>query len=96
MGHHMMGSSDECCDSGWSGMFCVPIPMAMFGMLVACMFGATMGAMMSRKGAMRHGKMGSHGWRHRGMHHHHGDSMPACGCGEWKTEPEARPLEVVD
>jgi hypothetical protein len=96
MGHHMMSSSDECCDSGWSGTFSIPMPMAMFGVLVGFMFGATVGMLMGRKSGMSHGRMGGHGWRHRGMHHHHASGMPACGCGEWKAAADEQPLEVID
>ena len=54
----------------------IPIPMAMFGMLTAFMFGATLGMLMGRK----HSMMGGPGHRmmmwKKGMHHHHGMGGP--------------------
>jgi len=66
----------------------VPAPVAFF----ALMFGLMMGVMIGRKTATMHGmhagdacgpgmmrgKMMGMG----GMHHHHGDGMPQCTCGE--------------
>jgi hypothetical protein len=66
----------------WPRMLLVPLPMAMFGVVVAFMFGATLGMVMGRKREMmmRTGCEGGKPWMHRGMkrHHHHGDGSPAC------------------
>jgi hypothetical protein len=66
----------------------VPLPMAMFGAVVAFMFGATVGVTICRKrdmmmhGGMHHQKH----WMQPGMrsHHHHGEGAPACR--EWHGE----------
>lgn len=76
----------ECCQG--MRMFYVPIPMAMFGVLIAFMFGATLGTMWGRKqGMMGGGRHHRMGWR-RG-HHHHGYGMAACCC-----EPQGEMQEM--
>ena len=65
----------------------VPAPVAFF----ALMFGLVIGMTLGRKKAMMHGRYGGEccgGMTHGkmmgmgGMHHHHGDGMPQCMCGE--------------
>lgn len=70
----------------------IPIPAAMFGVLVSFMFGWTVGSMMSRKHAANaYGHDAQ--WKHMKAlkeHHHHADGPP-CGCGE-DTEREQEPV----
>jgi hypothetical protein len=87
------GSS--CCAS--PSIPVVPLPMAMFGMVIAFVCGAMLGTMMSHKRGMM--MQGGHSGRmmHGGMkgHHHHGEGSAACCCephGEWQS-PEAPPAE---
>jgi len=68
----------------------IPIPAAMFGVLVSFMFGWTVGSMVSRKhGMAQYGHEAQ--WKHMKelkKHHHHGEGPP-CGCQEeYKQEPE--------
>ncbi len=68
--------TDECCAG--MRMLSIPLPMAMFGMFVAFMFGATLGMLMGKKhGMMAGGGSYGMGWKKR-RHHHHGFGMPAC------------------
>lgn len=73
-----------------SRMFSVPVPAAMFGLVVSMMFGATVGMIVGKKCAMKgywgHGKekmwkakMGKEMWG-KGMmaHHHHEWGGQAC------------------
>jgi len=83
MGHHSKADwlsgekGKECCQG--MQIFYVPIPMAMFGVLIAFMFGATCGTMWGKKqGMMGGGRHHRMGWQ-RG-HHHHGRGTPACCC----------------
>jgi len=61
----------------------IPIPFALFGVLVSFMFGWTIGSMMShRHAAPEHGH--DKQWKHMKelkKHHHHGEGPP-CGCKE--------------
>jgi hypothetical protein len=57
----------------------LPAPMAFFGVLVAFMFGAVMGALLGKKKMMMMGAMGGKRWG-KGMHHHHGFGMAPCRC----------------
>ena len=86
----MGSSSDDATGGSWPQMLCIPLPMAMFGVVIAFMFGTTIGTMMGAKRGMM-AASGGHGggkmWRHRRMdHHHHGYGMPPCKCGEPKQE----------
>jgi len=66
----------------------VPAPVV----FLAVMFGLMTGVMIGRKAAMMHGMHAGDAcgprMMHRkmmgmgGMHHHHGDGMPQCTCGE--------------
>ena len=61
----------------------IPIPVAMFGVLVSFMFGWTVGSMMSRKHAAP-----EHGHDSQSKHikelkkHHHHAGGPPCDCKE--------------
>jgi len=77
----------------------VPLPMAVFGVIVAFMFGATLGMMMGRKREMvmaRGNWQGGRPWMRHGMkhHHHHGEGSPACceSHSDWPAT-EAAPLD---
>jgi len=83
----------------------IPLPIALFGTVVAFMFGATLGIAVSRRREMMmqggmHGEMhGGKPWMHRGMkpHHHHGHGTPAC-CeqhDEWRS-PETMAREPAE
>jgi H+/Cl- antiporter ClcA len=84
MGNWHMGSGGE----NQMGIPLIPAPAAFFALMV----GVMIGVMIGRRKAMMH-DMGCCGdgwsdWAARkkmmgGMpaHHHHGDGMPACGCG---------------
>ena len=100
MNHHpghngSHAKSGECCDG--MQMFSIPMPMAMFGMCVAFMFGATIGLMMGKKHSMMGQPMG---WGkhkmmwHKGRHHHHGFGMPPCGCQDQGETPEMQKVEA--
>jgi len=69
----------------------IPIPAAMFGVLVSFMFGWTVASMMSRKhGAAEYGHDAR--WKHikeLKKHHHHGDGPP-CGCKEEHKKGQER------
>jgi hypothetical protein len=66
----------------------LPVPMAVFGVAVAFMFGATLGMRMGEKRSMMAGRgacgpwMGGMGGRDPMMsamaHHHHGNGAPCC------------------
>lgn len=95
MGHPMMHHHEGY--EPWPAFLSIPAPMAGFGVVIAFMFGMTMGTLMGRKTAGMTGMMSHspHGRMH-GMlrHHHHGFGTPACRCGEPPTEPaEKTPLE---
>ena len=72
------GTGSGCCE-GMSPFF-LPVPMAIFGVVVAFMFGVLVGSAVSRKRAM----MMSGGWsggmhsKHIRGHHHHGHGALAC------------------
>ena len=51
MGHPMMNHPGHEHGQDWSRMFLIPIPMAMFGVLISFMFGAVVGHAMARKHA---------------------------------------------
>lgn len=93
MGHGMCG---------WRGkeygheMMAIPMPMAIFGMMVAMMLGALCGMMMGKKAAMMHGGPMMYGggygkkmWKKKAMmgHHHHGWGMAAC-CEPHDHQPQ--------
>jgi hypothetical protein len=65
-----------------AGMPSVPLPMAVVGMVIAFMLGATIGMAKSRRHEMmpHHMHEGGKPWMGRGMkgHHHHGDGSAAC------------------
>jgi len=66
----------------------IPIPLAMFGVLVSFMFGWTVGSLVSRKHAAP--EYGSdEQWKHLKelkKHHHHAEGPP-CKCkGEHKSD----------
>lgn len=82
-------------------IFFIPIPMAMFGMCVAFMFGATIGTIWGKKHGMA--TNGGRGWMHykgwkQGMgwkkwgmgHHHHGYGSPPC-CELHESVPDTEP-----
>lgn len=76
----------------------VPLPMMVFGMMAAFMFGAMFGAMMGRRRQMMmHGGYGKPWMMHGGMrgHHHHGEGSPACCCDPHSDWPksEVPPME---
>ncbi len=89
MGHPMMHHPSHSGSEDWTRMFFIPIPMAMFGVLTAFMFGASLGAMLGRKhaamGTSGHGMMA---WKHpmgmgtMGMGHHHHGAGPSCRCDD--------------
>ena len=92
MMHHAGGHGSH----DMQGMFFIPIPMAMFGVIVSFMFGATLGSMISRRSMMMGGMHGGGmhgGWKHGGWkmggmgHHHHGEGPP-CTCAEGSGEIE--------
>lgn len=61
----------------------IPIPVALFGVLVSFMFGWTVGSMMSRRHAAPESGHDAQ-WKHMKelkKHHHHADGPP-CGCKE--------------
>ena len=99
MGHSMMHHSSQGNGEDWTRIFFIPLPMAMFGVLVSFMFGATIGSMMARKHAMM--GPGMMGWKHRmGMHkgmrhHHHGDG-PACRCSDWPEQLEEHAIDPME
>ena len=67
----------------------VPLPMALFGMVVHFMFGVAFGMLLaSRKQEIMHGGHGGMGM-HGGMrhHHHHGEGSPAC-CDQHSEWPK--------
>jgi hypothetical protein len=92
MGHSMMHSHGgmERGTQGRPSPLFLPVPMAVFGVLIAFMFGMTLGMMKGSKhsmGEMSHG--GSPGgwepgkpWMKGAMrhHHHHHGGSPACCC----------------
>ena len=51
MGHPMMNHPAHEGGHDWPRMFLIPIPMAMFGVLISFMFGFTVGHVMARKHA---------------------------------------------
>jgi hypothetical protein len=78
--------------------FMIPIPMAMFGVMISFMFGCTLGMIMGKKAARGYGgKWGGHGhgrcghggwdgrmgWKKAMMQHHHHGMGPACRCDDW-------------
>lgn len=79
----------------------VPAPMAFMGMMIAFMFGFTIGHMVSRKQAMM---CGDQQWmKHKMMgggmgHHHHGYGAPPCKewHGGWPAEQEAPAEDVAE
>lgn len=88
MGCPMWAKSDEG-DGGSMSPFFIPAPMAAFGMIIAFMFGALIGAGMVKKrmmmarmygGGMHEGGMHGGSWKQGKMmhHHHHGWGMPSC------------------
>ena len=102
MGHPMHHDGGHGHGGGMPPMFAIPIPMAMFGMLTAFMFGANVGMMMGRKHPMMEGHGGGPdpmAWKHKMArlkamknHHHHGDGS-ACMCHERGGEPAEREAE---
>jgi hypothetical protein len=71
---------DSACPCTSPSIPLVPLPMAVCGMVIAFVCGATLGKMMSHKrGMMMHGGYGGPRM-HGGMkgHHHHGEGSPAC------------------
>lgn len=90
-GHGEHGHSGPMFGGGSMPPLFIPAPMAIFGTIVAFMFGFTVGSMMGRTQMMMRQSMmtgggmgGSHKpWKGhgRGMgasHHHHGPGAPAC------------------
>lgn len=88
------GSESECCE-GMSPFF-LPVPMAIFGVIVAFMFGVLIGSAASRRRAIMsggwsggmHDKHSKHGIR---GHHHHGYGAPACR--EWHDDWPAKTMD---
>jgi hypothetical protein len=79
---------DSACPCTSPSIPLVPLPMAVCGMVIAFVCGATLGKMMSHKRGMMRGGFGGP-MMHGGMkgHHHHGEGSPAC-CephGEWPS-----------
>jgi hypothetical protein len=68
MGHPMHESPFPAAHEDFPRMFFIPIPMAMFGVIVSFMFGATIGAMIGKKCSGGSGEMKWGG--HRGGHAH--------------------------
>lgn len=61
----------------------IPIPVALFGVLVSFMFGWTIGSMVSRKHAANAYGLDGHAKHMKALkeHHHHADGPP-CDCEE--------------
>jgi hypothetical protein len=78
MDHEWTGAKGT---AGFKDIFFIPIPMAMFGMCVAFMFGATIGLLVGKK--HRRGAYETGPWMHeKGWMHHRGWG-PGMGTG-WK------------
>ena len=74
----------------------IPIPAAIFGVLVSFMFGWTVGSMISRKHAAAECGHDA-GWKHmKGIkqHHHHGDGPLCCCESDCGSESELADLDL--
>lgn len=71
MGHPMMQREGNGGGHDWPRVPFIPIPMAMFGMMVSFMFGITLGHLLARKHASSRSEWeGPMAWKHRmGMGH---------------------------
>jgi len=104
MGHSMMQphhSGDLACEAsgccggqGWQSPFFVPVPMAVFGVLIAFMFGRSMGE--TGHGDWSAGMGRGKPWMKGGMrhHHHHGAGTTACCCGQAPSETTRETAET--
>lgn len=102
--NHLKHSFEDMNINDLTRAISIPIPVAMFGVLVSFMFGWTVGSMMSRKHAAAVSGHDAH-WKHMKTlkeHHHHADGSP-CGCKEGienESEPagkrEAAPMSGLE